>query len=180
MRCVITATVLVTASHSQPARPDDPNGTWLTEDGRARIRIERCGATLDQICGYIVWMNESVGANGQPLRDRHNPDPNKRFRLLLGHQLIMGMTQTVEGRFSGQIYNAENGSFYKIALWRDTSDRLKVKGCMLTVFCATQTWTQTTDVLPGQLIGLTGDVNGPKADKEWMPPKRPRSAGSLR
>jgi hypothetical protein len=36
----------VLAGFTPPAgavEPVDPSGTWLTEDGRARIRVERCG-----------------------------------------------------------------------------------------------------------------------------------------
>jgi hypothetical protein len=47
------------------------------------------------------------------------------------------------------------------------SDKLKLKGCLIGVFCQAQTWKQTVDVQPGQLVGLTGDLNGPHADKEW-------------
>jgi hypothetical protein len=79
----------------------------------------------------------------------------------------MGLAPNADGHFAGQIYNAENGKSYGISLWRETVDRLKVKGCMLTLFCATQIWTQTTDALPGQLVGMTGDPTGPRADKEW-------------
>jgi uncharacterized protein (DUF2147 family) len=149
------------------ASPTDPSGTWLTEDGRARIRVERCGSKPEQICGYIVWSKDPNDANGQPLKDLNNPDVTKRSRPVLGHQLIMGLKLNAEGRFEGQIYNAENGKSYEISLWREAID-LKVKGCMMAVFCATQTWTQTTNALPGQLVGMTGDPNGPKADKEWM------------
>jgi len=144
----------------------DPSGTWLTEDGRGRIRVERCGVKLEQICGYIVWAKEPNDANGQPLKDLNNPDTAKRSRPVLGHQLIMGLKLNSTGRFEGQIYNAENGKFYEISLWREAID-LKVRGCMMSVFCSTQTWTQTTNALPGQLVGMTGDPNGPKADKEW-------------
>lgn len=172
-RCAVAAILLAAASRSPTAAPADPSGTWLTEDGRARVRIERCGATLNQICGYVVWMNQTIDANGKPFRDEHNPDPAKRPRPLLGHQLLMGLTPTAEGRFDGQIYNAENGKFYQISLWRETSDQLKVKGCMLALFCATQTWIGTTNAVPGQLVGPTGDPNGPQADNEWLQPKRP-------
>ena len=36
----------------------------------------------------------------------------------------------------------------------------------------------TLDVQPGQLVGLTGDLNGPRADKEWaqVPPLKPMQA----
>jgi uncharacterized protein (DUF2147 family) len=161
------------------AVPTDPSGTWLTEDNRARIRVERCGPKLEQICGYIVWMKEPLDARGHVLVDLQNPDPAKRSRQVLGHQLIMGLEQNPDGRFHGRIYNAENGKSYDIALWREATDVLKVKGCMLSILCATQTWTQTTDALSGQLVGLTGDANGPTADQEWarvIVPKPARKA----
>lgn len=32
------------------AAPPDPGGTRLVEDGRARIRLERCGPSRERIC----------------------------------------------------------------------------------------------------------------------------------
>jgi uncharacterized protein (DUF2147 family) len=160
----------------------DPSGTWLTEDGRARIRVERCGPKLEQICGYIVWMKEPLDARGHVILDLQNPDSAKRSRPVLGHQLIMGLAPNPDdGRFHGHIYNAENGKFYDIAIWREAADVLKVKGCMLSILCSTQTWTPTTDALPGQLVGLTGDVSGPVADQEWarvIPARPPKKAAA--
>ena len=168
-RSVIALCQVVLAGPGAAATPTDPSGTWLTEDGRARVRVERCGAKLEQVCGYVVWMKEPTDANGQALRDQNNPDVAKRSRPLLGHQLIMGLKPSPDGYFSGQIYTAENGKSYEISLSRGATD-LKVKGCMLSVFCASQTWTQTVNALPGQLVGMTGDPTGPKADKEWAQP----------
>jgi uncharacterized protein (DUF2147 family) len=157
----------------------DPSGTWLTEDGRARVRIERCPAKLEQICGYVVWMKEPIDANGQPLKDQNNPDAAKRSRPLLGHQLMMGLKPGADGRFDGPIYNAENGKSYQVSLRREATD-LKVKGCMLSILCASQTWTQTMNALPGQLVGMTGDPTGPKADKEWALAAQPKPATILK
>jgi uncharacterized protein (DUF2147 family) len=156
----------------------DPSGTWVIEDGRARVRLERCGAAPDRICGYVVWMKNPVDTSGRPCRDANNPDQDKRSRGLLGHQLIMGLKPTPDGRFEGEIYNAEDGKFYSLALWRDSPEQLKLKGCMLTLLCSTQTWQQSNDVLPGQLVAATGDPNGPRADKEWaaLPPPKPTAA----
>jgi len=173
VRVAVAVCQMAVVGPGNAASPADPSGTWLTEDGRARVRIERCGAKLEQVCGYIVWMNEPADAKGQPVRDRNNPDPAKRDRPVLGHQLILGLKPASPGRFDGQIYNAENGKSYDISLWRETRD-LKVKGCMLSVLCSTQTWTQTMDALPGQLVGMTGDLNGPKADKEWAQAAQPK------
>ena len=179
VRAALAVGVTAAGGPGNAAPPADPSGTWFTEDGRARIRVERCGPKLERICGYIVWMKEPVDANGQPLTDQQNPDITKRSRPVLGHQLIMGLTQGPDGLFAGQIYNAENGKSYEISLWRETRD-LKVKGCMLSVFCATQTWTQTLDALPGQLVGMTGDPNGPRADTEWAQVIQPKPATAAR
>ncbi|WP_027549649.1 DUF2147 domain-containing protein [Bradyrhizobium sp. Cp5.3] len=178
LRVAITIIMMSFGGRAGAATLADPTGTWLVEDGRARVRLERCGASRDRICGFIVWMKEPVDKRGQPYRDSENPDPDKRARALLGHQLIMGLQQTPEGRFAGDIYNAEDGKLYSVSLWRDAIDRLKLKGCLIRLLCQTQTWQQTLDVLPGQLVGLTGDLNGPRADKEWaaMPAPKPTQA----
>jgi uncharacterized protein (DUF2147 family) len=178
LRIALAVFQIVVSGLGNAAGVADPSGTWLTEDGRARVRIERCGAKLEQVCGFIVWMKEPADANGQPLRDQNNPDIAKRSRPLLGHQLILGLKPGADGRFEGQIYNAENGKTYEISLTRGTKD-LNVKGCMLAILCASQTWTQTMNALPGQLVGMTGDPTGPKADREWAqaaPAKPPTMA----
>jgi uncharacterized protein (DUF2147 family) len=173
LRIAITI-VMSAGGRAEAASPIDPSGTWLVEDGRARIRIERCGPARDRICGFIVWMKSPTDPRGQPFRDSQNPDPDKRGRALLGHQLLMGLQATPEGRFAGDIYNAEDGRFYSVSLWRESSDRLNLKGCLLNLLCQTQTWQQTFDVQPGQLVGLTGDINGPRADREWAAAPAPK------
>ncbi|THD46512.1 MAG: DUF2147 domain-containing protein [Bradyrhizobium sp.] len=178
LRIAVAAALAAAVCRAVVASPVDPSGTWVIEDGRARVRLERCGPTLERVCGYIVWMKEPADARGQPYRDGNNPDQGKRLRFLLGHQLIMGLKPTPEGRFEGQIYNAENGKSYSVALWRESSDRLTLKGCMLALLCSTQMWRQSNDVLPGQLVGLTGDPNGPRADQEWAAPPSPKQAAA--
>jgi len=166
-RALMTIVLTISGNRGEAASPADPSGTWLVEDGRARVRLERCGPVRDRICGYIVWMKDPLDVRGQPYRDGQNPDPDKRARALLGHQLLMGLQATPDGRFAGDIYNAEDGRFYSVSLWRDSSDTLKLKGCLIGLLCQTQTWQQTVDVQPGQLVGATGDLNGPCADKAW-------------
>ncbi|MGN1289838.1 MAG: DUF2147 domain-containing protein, partial [Bradyrhizobium sp.] len=89
--------------------PADPSGTWLTENGQARIRLERCGSARDRICGFIVWMKDPLDPRGQPIRDSLNSDPEKRTRALLGHQLILGLKLSPEGRFDGVLRDAAPG-----------------------------------------------------------------------
>lgn len=64
-----------------PAFAGDPWGTWYTKDNESQIRITNCGGAL---CGSLVWLQEPNNpTNGEPLTDRHNPDPNKQSRPLL-------------------------------------------------------------------------------------------------
>src|SRR5258708_16994182 len=129
LRIALAVFQIVVSGLGNAAGVADPSGTWLTEDGRARVRVERCGAQLEQICGYIVWMKDPTDANGQPPRDQNNPDPAKRFRPVLGLQLILGLKPGSAGPLECPIYNAENGKSYEVSLWREATD-LKVKGCM--------------------------------------------------
>jgi uncharacterized protein (DUF2147 family) len=180
VRTAVAACLMTIAGPGAAAGTADPSGTWLTEDGRARVRLERCGSKQEEICGFIVWMKDPLDANGKPQKDHNNPDIEKRSRPLLGHQMMLGLKLSPAGHFDGQVYNAENGKFYAISLWRETTDRLKVKGCMLAFLCATQSWTQTVNALPGQLVGMTGDPTGPRADEEWAQATRQRPAISVR
>jgi uncharacterized protein (DUF2147 family) len=178
IRIAVAILMMVLQNRVHAATATDPGGTFLTEDGRARVRIERCGSAPERICGYIVWMKEAVDARGQPLPDKLNPDPARRSRPLLGHQLILGLKPSPEGRFAGEIYNAEDGRTYGITIWRETTERLKVKGCLLGMFCSTQSWTLANNAAPGQLLGVTGDAAGPTPEAEWAAarPARPEIA----
>ncbi|MET4841049.1 hypothetical protein ABIF62_001544 [Bradyrhizobium japonicum] len=97
LRVAITILMMAFGGRAGAAAPPDPSGTWLVQDGRARIRLERCGPSRDRICGFIVWMKEPADKRGQPYRDKENPDPDKRARALLGHQLILGLQATPGG-----------------------------------------------------------------------------------
>ena len=178
LRLVLSTLLSVAEGRGQAATVVDPSGTWLTEDGRARVRLERCGAAPERICGYIVWMKETADAKGQPFRDRLNPDPTRRSRALLGHQILLGLKPGPDGRYAGEVYNAEDGKTYGVSVWRDSAGQLAVKGCLLGLFCATQSWTPTRDAAIGQLLGVTGDAGGPFADPEWAAPRQPAATAA--
>lgn len=149
--------------------PADPSGTWLTEDGRARIRVEKCGPQEKNVCGYVVWLKVPLSDKGQPRLDFKNPDAKKQTRPSLGHQLIMGLKPNADSRFEGKIYNSEEGKSYDVTIWTEQPTELSIRGCMLAILCGSQTWTRVSDVLPGQLTGPTNGPGGPRADAEWAP-----------
>ncbi|MDO9425672.1 MAG: DUF2147 domain-containing protein [Methylobacterium sp.] len=175
MMAVLVATSVHFAVESISAEAVDPSGTWLTEDGRARVRTERCGPGNKHLCGYVVWSGTTT-ASEDPRIDAENPDARKRNRPVLGHQMILGLKLDENDRYGGKIYSADDGKQYDVTIRSERSGELLVEGCMLAVLCGTQTWRRVADVLPGQLHGLTDESNGPRADREWAP-KRPSTAG---
>ncbi|GJD75929.1 hypothetical protein CFIICLFH_4176 [Methylobacterium goesingense] len=160
------------------AAPNDASGTWLTEDGRARIRTEKCGPQNTNLCGYVVWLKVPLNDKGQPRVDFKNPDPKKQARPSLGLQLIMGLKPQPDGHYGGKIYNADEGKFYDVTMWSDQPSELSVRGCLLGFLCGSQTWNRVNDVVPGQLTGPTNGPGGPRADAEWAPAPKAPAAGA--
>jgi uncharacterized protein (DUF2147 family) len=114
-----------------------PEGTWLSEDGGTKVHLGHCGGKL---CGTVVWLDvPNDPQTGKPKTDKHNPDPAKRARPLLGLQVVQGLTPNGPNKWSGQIYNADDGNTYSAHMMPETNTA-KVQGCVLGVLCKTQSW----------------------------------------
>src|SRR5262245_9295148 len=88
----------------------DPSGSWLNEGGKATIRIANCGGAL---CGTIAALKEpNDPSTGRPLTDKNNPNASLRNRPMIGVQIVLGMKPNGPDKWSGQIYNAEDGKTY--------------------------------------------------------------------
>jgi uncharacterized protein (DUF2147 family) len=136
-----TAAAFGAALMSSAALAGTPEGTWLSEDGGTKVKIINCGGKL---CGTVVWLDEpNDRKTGKPKTDQRNPDPAKRARPLLGLQVVNGMTPSGPDRWSGIIYNADDGHIYKARLKVKDSRTAILKGCVLMVLCRIHTWTRT-------------------------------------
>lgn len=134
------AASLITLSIPASAQSPDASGTWLTENGKARVRIAKCGSAL---CGNIAWLAEPTDASGQPKKDVNNSDVSKRTRALLGVPILQSMQPDSGNRWKGSIYNAEDGKTYTAYLTLEGDTRAKVEGCALGgMICKAQTWTK--------------------------------------
>jgi uncharacterized protein (DUF2147 family) len=133
----------------------DPTGTWLVEDGRAKIKMEKCGADHQELCGHVVWLKEPLDEKGKPKTDLKNPDPAKRSRPAVGMQLINELKPDEDQVYVGQIYNAENGKMYDVKINLEKPTDLRVKGCLLSVLCMSQHWTRVADV-PSTVVAQKG------------------------
>jgi uncharacterized protein (DUF2147 family) len=139
-RSAIAATILVSSLTASPAA--DPAGNWLTENGAATVRLASCGAEL---CGTIIALKEpNDPATGRPKTDKHNPDASQRNRPVIGIQIVFGMKPSgTPDKWSGQVYNVEDGKTYSGNLTLQGARSLKLEGCVLGgLICKGQMWTR--------------------------------------
>ena len=118
----------------------DPSGMWLTQNGSSRIKLADCGGA---VCGTIVWLKEPNDDNGKPKTDKNNSDQSKRSRPLIGVQIVLGMKPAGTDKWTGQVYNAEDGRTYSGNITMQNARSLKLEGCVLGgLICKGQVWTR--------------------------------------
>ena len=134
----IAATVL-TAPAARAQRVGEPIGVWLTQAGDARVKVSKCGGGL---CGVIVGLKDPIDpATGKPQVDDKNPNPALRKRSMIGLPLFSGMQHAGPNKWSGQIYNADDGGTYASSISVAGPDTLRVEGCV-GALCGGETWTR--------------------------------------
>ena len=140
-RLALSAIGVFAVASLHPALAADPHGTWLTEPGTSRVRIADCGGAL---CGTIVWLKEpNDPATQKPRLDKSNADAAKRSRPLMGVAIVIGMKPASAEKWSGQVYNAEDGKTYTGFITMQGASSLKLEGCALGgLVCKAQTWTR--------------------------------------
>ncbi len=99
-----------------------PQGTWLTESGETKVKIQPCGGGL---CGDIVWVQ---GDKGQPY---------------VGKRMLT-MQPDGSNAWSGKLTNYKDGKTYTGKLSMQSDNKIKLSGCVLGgLFCRSQVWTRT-------------------------------------
>jgi uncharacterized protein (DUF2147 family) len=117
-----------------------PNGNWFTQGSTATVRIASCGSA---ICGTIIKLKEpNDPATGKPKLDKHNTDASKRSRPVVGIRIVLGMKPSgTPNKWTGQVYNAEDGKTYSGSLTLQNANTIKLEGCVLGgLICKAQTW----------------------------------------
>ncbi len=123
-----------------PAIQQNPVGEWRVADGSAHVRIVDCGSAL---WGVVSW-EETPG------RDTRNPDPALRTRPTLGMPVLLDMTPARKpDRWTGHVYNADNGRTYAASIEMRGPDTLRVQGCTLRFLCGGENWTRTDSASAG-------------------------------
>ena len=133
-------TALFAAAPANGQTGGEVSGIWLTQAGDAKVRVSKCGGG---ICGVVVWLREPINpATGKPQVDDKNPNPALANRPMIGLALFSGMRPSDQNRWSGQIYNADDGRSYASNISVSGPDSLTVEGCV-GVFCGGETWTRS-------------------------------------
>jgi uncharacterized protein (DUF2147 family) len=135
---VLTAAAFGMVLLSTAARADSAEGTWLSEDGGTKVRVVDCGGKL---CGTVVWLDHPIDREtGKPKTDKRNPDPAKRSRPLIGLQVVSGMTPSGPNKWSGKVYNADDGHTYSAHFQLKSQTVATLQGCVLGILCKGHTW----------------------------------------
>ncbi|MGD0839162.1 MAG: DUF2147 domain-containing protein [Polyangia bacterium] len=131
----------VRATAGRPADPDAILGVWLTSAQDATITITRSG---DSYVGHVSWLKRQHGADGQPVRDDHNPDVSLRQRPLMGLQILWGMRSKGDGEYTdGQLYDPAHGKTYSGKAVLVSDHVLQLRGYVgISLFGRTETWTR--------------------------------------
>jgi uncharacterized protein (DUF2147 family) len=109
----------------------DPKGLWLAQDG-AQVRIAKCGQGREALCATVAAAKSPVDPEtGQPWTDKHNPDPNQRGRQLVGVYVLYNMITDQPGRWSGTLYNTDDGHTYPGHLLELNQSTVRIEGCAI-------------------------------------------------
>lgn len=119
----------------------DASGVWLTQAGDAKVRVSKCGGG---ICGVVIWLKTPIDpATGKTQIDDKNPNPSLRKRPIVGLPLFSGMQPSGPNKWSGQIYNADDGGTYASNISVAGPDSLRVEGCV-GALCGGETWSRSS------------------------------------
>jgi len=114
---------------TSPARAN-VDGLWQHKGG-ATVRIRNCG---EGVCGTIASASPQVDPEtGLPPTDKKNADPSRRNHPLVGTPVLMGMRPTGPGKWTGRLYNVEDGNTYTGNLIELGPDTIRIEGCALFV-----------------------------------------------
>lgn len=172
---IVTALAALTGpSNSLSALPPPPAelGVWLDDTGKGAVEIRTCG---NKLCGHIVWLKEPTDAQGLPLVDGYNPNPNQRRRPICGLQVLGDLERQDDGAWdAGWVYDPKVGKAYDVEIRLSARDRLTVKGYKgLKFLSKTFVWTRAPGDLPRCAEVAASDpkeVNNAKRAPAPMPP----------
>jgi uncharacterized protein (DUF2147 family) len=122
-------------------------GLWYDDSGKGAVQIAPCGGKL---CGHIVWLQDPLSSNGKPLRDKYNPEPGMRNRLICGIQVLGNLAPQSDGKWGqGWVYDPKVGKSYNVEISLSNQNTLTVYGYAgIKLFGKTLYWKRAPGDLP--------------------------------
>lgn len=102
-------------------------GVWWNEEKTSKIEIEEKDG---KYFGTIIYMIPEKYENGEPPKDKENPDEDLRSRSVVGLQILSGFNYDAKDEEwqDGKIYDPKSGNTYDCYAWLENEDLLKLKG----------------------------------------------------
>jgi len=114
-------------------------GTWVNSEQNAHIEIYRDG---DTYAGKIVWLKEPTNDQGEPWRDRNNPDESLQGRTIMGMPVLTGLRYDDGEYVDGTLYSAKQGGYADCDAELKSPDELELSISYSWLFSTTRTWTR--------------------------------------
>ena len=116
-RLPLVLALVTFSAHSAAA--NDLDGTWLRDDGNARVRIAPCG---DKICATNLWIGDT--SKGEAAGDK----------------LVMTLARQPDDTFSGSAYDAKRDWSYSMTITA-APGALTTRGCIVgRLICRDVNW----------------------------------------
>jgi uncharacterized protein (DUF2147 family) len=120
-------------------------GVWLSENGRAKIKIERYG---EKYSGKIFWLIEPIDPKtGKPKVDVKNPNEKLRDRPLLGMVNLLGFKYKGKNEWGdGTVYDPGSGKTYDSNITLEDPNTIEVRGYIgISIIGKTIVWTRVVE-----------------------------------
>lgn len=117
---IATALLLVPPPGFAAAEPS-PFGLWARGDGKAKVRIERCGS---DICAVNTWIRD--GTEGEKTGDK----------------LVMSVEPAGRGRWTGTAFDPQRDLSYRLTMTVGATS-MTTRGCIVAgLLCTDMGWTR--------------------------------------
>lgn len=134
------ALAFTTAISALAQQATDILGTWLNEEGDAKIEVYQEGEVF---FGKLIWIKDYETLPKERQLDSKNPDPKLRTRSKLGMILMKDLVFDDDEWTDGEIYDARSGKLYSLTATLDGNNKLDLRGYVgVSLFGRTSSWTR--------------------------------------
>jgi len=115
-------------------------GLWFTEGNKSKVDVYKKNG---KFYGKIIWLKNPNDEEGNPKKDKKNPDKKKQDRGINGLLILRDFVYDGDKEWDdGEIYNPEDGETYSCVInMSDDGKTLDVRGYVgISLFGKTTVW----------------------------------------